>query len=225
MIFEEKFFPIETFNIGIDSQYRDLEKYASPSQYTISFESIFKNVVSFQLVFAVYEKNGVEPYVNLVIEEMSPNLISNSNPISGSFCQLPLISPLNTYNTSLYKCVKTFEKPLAKLSKLSIKFVKSDGTLYPMREHFLKFEISCLKFSGGKTKEWSNNEMFTQSISVYEPTTKHLNVPPKYDMAILKTAFKSACDMLRSQGLPQQVFKAKYNEIKAEFRTLAQDIA
>ena len=221
MIFEEKFFPIETFNVGVDSQFRDHEIHQTPSEYTVKFDTIFKNVVSFQLVFAVYEKNGVESYVNLVVDEMSPNLISNSNPVSGSFCQLPLISTLNTYNSSLYKCVKTFEKPLAKLSKLTIRFIKSDGSTYPMRDHFLKFEISCLKFSGGKTKEWTNNEMFTQSISMYEPSTKYINVPPNYSIDILKTAFKSACDQLRAQSLPSSTYKSKYEEIKGEFRKLA----
>lgn len=225
MIFEEKFFPIETLNIGIDSQFRDFEKFPNPSRYTVDFESIFKNVVSFQLVFAVYEKNGVEPYINLSIEELSPNLISNSNAISGSFCQLPMITPLNTYNSSMYKCVKTFEKPLSKLAKLSIKFTRADGSEYPMRDHFLKFEVACLKFSGGKTKEWKNNEMFTQSVSVYEPTTKHIKVPSNYDMDMLKVAFKSACDLLRSHNLPSSTYKPRYDEIKSEFRKLAQGIA
>lgn len=224
MIFEEKFFPIEVTNVGVDSSYRDKEKYPNPSEYTMNFETIFKNVVTVQLVFAVYERTGIDPYVNLWIDEMSPNLVSNSNHVSGSFCQLPLTASLNVYNSSMYKCSKTFEKPLAKLSKLTIRFLKGDGTPYPMKEHFLKFEVSCLKFSG-KTKEWTNNEMFAPSISMYEPSltpaSKIFNLPVTYDLDLLKTAFKSACDRLRAQQLPNATFIIKYEELKGEFKRLA----
>lgn len=228
MIFEEKFFPIEVTNVGVDSKYRDLEKHETPAEYAMNFESIFKNVVTVQLVFAVYEKAGIDPYVNLWIEEMSPNLVSNTNYVSGSFCQLPLTSSLNVYNSSMYKCSKTFEKPLSKLSKLSIRFLRGDGTLYPMKEHFLKFEISCLKFSGGKTKEWTNNEMFAPSISMYEPSltsaSKHFNLPSTYDIDLLKVAFKAACDRLRAQQLPQATFQLKYEDLKIEFKRLASSL-
>lgn len=233
MIFEEKFFPIETFNVGIDSAYRDKTKYPSPSEYIIPFDNIFKNVVSVQLVFAVYEKNGVESYVNLYIEELSPNLVANTSAISGSFCQLPLINTQNIYESSMYTCIKNFDKPLAKLGRLTIRFLKASGEVYPMREHFLKLEVRCLRF-GGKTKEWTNNEMFTQSVSVYEPTAVAkkkqavststsilLKVPDVYDIDILKTAFKSAAETLRMQGLPQGTYKKRYEELKEEFRRLA----
>lgn len=220
MIFEEKFYPIETYNVGIDSSFRDMTKYPNSSEYIIHFENVFKSVVSVQLVFAVYEKNGIENYVNLYIEELSPNLISNSPHVSGSFCQLPMLHPQNTYNTSLYKCIKTFQMPLEKLSRFSIKFVKSNGETYAMREHFLKFEIQCLKLSG-KTKEWSNNELFTQSISLYEPSPRLLRVPDCYDMNILKTAFKSVSSQLKSQQLPASLYQTRYNELKEEFKSLA----
>lgn len=233
MIFEEKFFPIETYNVGIDSAFRDRAKYPSASEYIIPFDNIFKNVVSVQLVFAVYEKNGVESYVNLHIEELSPNLVANTQAISGSFCQLPLMNTQNVYDTSMYKCIKTFEKPLAKLSRLTIRFIKANGEVYPMRDHFLKMEVRCLKFSG-RTKEWSNNEMFTQSVSVYEPSMPKkkngaaasvlIKVPAVYDMDVLKMAFRSASETLRASGLSQSAYKARYNELREEFKRLCEPL-
>lgn len=226
MIFEEKFFPIETYNLGIDSSYRDKTKYPNSHDYVITFDNIFKNIISVQLVFAVYETSGIEKYVNLYIDELSPNLISNSQYISGSFCQLPTLQAKNIYDTSMYKCIKTFEKPLSKLSRMTIRFINTNGEIYPIRDHFLKFEIQCLKFSG-KVKEWKNNEVFTQSVSMYEPSSvasnkSYLNIPEKYDLEILKTAFKSACEQLRAQAYPKEVYNIKYNELKDEFRKYAQ---
>jgi hypothetical protein len=227
MDYKEKKLPTETKHIGVDSRHRDMQKFPSPSQYVVYFDNIFQNVVSFALVFAVYEKTGVDLYVNLHIDEMSPNLISNSNHVSGSFCQLPMTVALNTYDTSMYKCIKQFEKPLAKLSRLTIKFINSDGELQPMRDHFLKFEVSCLKFIG---REWANNELFTNTISVMQlnglkkgtdNVIVSIKVPPVYDMDILKMAFKSACDTLRSYNLSNSVFDKKYKELKDEFKQLA----
>jgi hypothetical protein len=227
MDYKEKKLPTETKNIGVDSRHRDMTRFPNASQYTVYFDNVFQNVVSVSLVFAVYEKVGTDLYVNLHIEEMSPNLISNSNHISGSFCQLPMTNALNTYDTSMYKCTKQFEKPLAKLSKLTMKFINSTGELYDMHDHFLKFEINCLKFIG---KEWANNELFTNTISVMQlrGSTKtaenvivSIKVPPEYDMGMLKMAFKSACETLRSYNLSSSVFNKKYNELKDEFKQLA----
>lgn len=245
MFFEERTIPTETFNLGIDSTFRDVAKYPASNKYVIVFDNVFKDVISVQLVFAVYEKNGIEPYVNLDIEELSPNLISNSQYLANSFCQLPLLEPLNTYNTSLFKCIKTFEKPLAKLSRLSIKFLKPDGSEYPIRDHFLKFEIKCMKFSGG-SKEWRNNEVVSEGFTVFEPRTTmqqnkqtqhnqqsvdisfnpraYLNVPDVYDVDMLKTAFKSALDVLQHQGLDPVIYDIRYKQIKEAFRILLERI-
>lgn len=180
------------------------------------------------LVFAVYEKVGTELYVNMYIEELSPNLVSNSNHIAGSFCQLPLTDALNVYDTSMYKCTKIFEKPLSKLTKLSIQFIDADGVIQPMREHFLKFEVTTLKFIG---KEWVNNELFSNTISVMQlagsskqqsnDVVVTIKLPEKYSMEMLITSFKSACDTLRSYNLPPQAFNQKYMQLKSDFKKLA----
>lgn len=230
MDYKEKKLPIDTKNIGVDSRHRDLVKFPTCSQYTVYFDNVFQNVVSVSLVFAVYEKTGTELYVNLHIDEMSPNLISNSNHISGSFCQLPMTEALNKYDTSMYKCIKQFEKPLAKLSKLTLKFINSKGEIHPMRDHFLKFEVNCLKFIG---REWTNNELFTNNISIMQLNGQKktndnvvvsIQVPPIYDMQILKSAFKSACNTLRSYNVSRSVYDKKYKELKDEFKQLASQL-
>jgi hypothetical protein len=230
MDFKEKRLPAEIKNIGVDSRYRDTIKYPSVSQYVYDFDNVFQNVVSVNLVFATYEKTGTDLYVNLHIDELSPNLIANANHISGSFCQLPMTHQLNVYNTSMYKCIKTFEKPLAKLSKLTISFLGSDGKLYMMRDHFLRFEIMCLKFSG---KEWTHNELFSQVVSVLQLATPKvrssnvavsIKVPENYTMEMLKSAFKSATTTLRSYNLSSSDHKSKYNELTTEFKLLAAKI-
>lgn len=231
MDFRERKLPTEIKNIGVDSQYRDKTKFPTPSEYIVNFENIFQNVVSVSLVFGVYEKVGTDLYVNLYIEELSPNLVSNSNHIAGSFCQLPMTSALNVYDTSMYKCIKMFEKPLAKLAKLSIRFIDADGVLYPMQEHFLKFEIATLKFIG---KEWVNNELFSNTISVMQlaggskqpngDPIVSIKLPEQYNMDMLITSFKSACETLRSYNLPPNVFNAKYLQLKTDFKQLASQL-
>jgi hypothetical protein len=227
MDYKEKKLPTDIKNVGVDSRHRDMIKFPTPSEYIVYFDNVFQNVVSVSLVFAVYEKSGVDLYVNLYIDEMSPNLISNSNHVSGAFCQLPMTNALNTYDSSMYKCIKQFEKPLAKLSKLTIKFTSSTGEIFHMRDHFLRFEINCLKFIG---KEWTNNELFANTISVmqlngYKKSSENvivsIKVPPTYNMDILKTAFKSACDTLRSYNLSANLYEKKYKQLKDEFRQLA----
>jgi hypothetical protein len=228
MDFRERKLPTEIKNVGVDSRFRDTTKFPTPSEYIVYFENIFQNVVSVSLVFAVYEKVGTELYVNMYIDELSPNLVSNSNHIAGSFCQLPMTTALNVYDTSMYKCTKMFEKPLAKLSKLSIQFTNADGVVQPMREHFLKFEVITLKFIG---REWVNNELFSNTISVMQlagsgkqqvsDVAVSIKLPSNYDMQILITAFKSACDTLRSYNLQPQIFNQKYMQLKGEFKKLA----
>jgi hypothetical protein len=240
-MFEEKVVPYDVYNVGIDSRYRDISKFLNPYEYVISFDNIFKNVISVQLVFAVYEKNGTDLYVNLHIDELSPNLISNSNFITGSFCQLPMLQPLNSYDSGMYKCIKVFEKPLAKLSRLSIKFLNPDGSLYPMRDHFLKFEINCMKPSSG-AGVWKSNEIFAPGISVFQSQNQShtqnnqrkaegawdpyalLNVPNTYDVDVLKTAFKSASEVLKAQCEDKQVLKVRYKDLKEAFKHLIEKL-
>jgi hypothetical protein len=226
--------PSQIFNIGIDSNFRDKSIYPNPSSYTISFDNVFKNVASVELVYAIYEKNGVDLYINMQVDELSPNLISNSNHISGSFCQLPLIHPLNSYDSSTYKSIKIFDKPLAKLSKFTIRFLKPDGSLYNMRDHMLRFEVNCMKMNG-TPKEY--NEIISNSVNIMSSNRgvgarapvggvnidvySLFHLPEQYNMETLKMAFKSAADTLRAQVTDKQAYKTKYNELREAFKLLA----
>jgi hypothetical protein len=128
----------------------------------------------------------------------------------------------------MYKCIKIFEKPLSKLTKLSIKFIDAAGIAHPMQEHFLKFEVTTLKFIG---KEWVNNELFSNTISVMQlaggskqqmnDVIVSIKLPENYNMEILITSFKSACDTLRSYNLAPQIFNQKYIQLKNDFKKLA----
>jgi hypothetical protein len=224
--------PSQIFNVGIDSAFRDKLVYPNPSSYTISFDNIFKNVASVELVYAIYEKNGVDLYINMQVDELSPNLISNSNHISGSFCQLPLIHPLNSYDSSTYKSIKIFDKPLSKLAKFTIKFLKPDGSLYNMRDHMLRFEVNCMKMNG-TPKEF--NEIISNSVNIMSSKAfdrgtgsganvdiySLLHLPDNYNMETLKMAFKSASDTLRSQVTDKHTYKTKYQELRNAFKSLA----
>lgn len=226
MLFEDKEFPTYVKNVGIDSKYRDLTKYPSASEYVVVFDDVFHNIVSVQLVFAVYEKTGTETYVNLRIDELSPNLVANSSYITGSFCQLPMVQPVNVYDMSMFKTIKQFDRPLSKLGRLTIQFVDSDGKSYPMRDHFLKFEVVCLRFNS-EAAEWNNNEMFSSRVTALQPsrmggdTAIKIIVPDRYDLNMLKNAFKAAYNKLKASNLAPGTSKAKYAELKNEFKLLA----
>jgi hypothetical protein len=93
-------------------------------------------------VYALYPKHGNEFYTNLHIEEFSPNAISNNKYLEESFTQLPMIHYYNEYRSELSdKIGKSYEQPIRKLSKLTIKFIAYDGEKTVMGDHFLKFEI------------------------------------------------------------------------------------
>lgn len=157
--------PTEVFNLAVDSNFRDTQKHPNHWQYVVNFDNVFKNVVSVELVMAVYEKVTTDAYVNLYIDELSPNLYSNSNPIKGSFTQLPLTDTLNTYTRDKYRSIKQFVKPLSKLHKMSIRFVSPNGSSYPIRDHFLRFEVTCMKFQA--TPEWKNLEIVGDSVNMF----------------------------------------------------------
>ena len=144
---EELLLPVDVAYVSLDSRKRDKNLFPSASQYHVNFDRVFKDVVSVELVYALYAKFGDEEYVNLYIEELVPNMISNCSQISGSFTQLPLMNIKNEYtSSSKYRSIKVFPTPMNKLARFSIRFIGYEGQLYPIREHMLRFEIKTLKF-------------------------------------------------------------------------------
>lgn len=234
MNYREEEIPIKTYFVAIDSRYRDKTKYSATNEYVVDFPHPFKNVVSVELVHAIYEKFGVEQYINLYIEELAPNLHSNNNIIAGAFTQLPLINPLNAYDSSQFRSVRLFDQPLSKLSRLSMRFLAPDGSLYPIKEHFLRFEIRCCK--NDSVVENTNMEIISERAVVYtplkQPAYEKMTVSPQisndpyhileigktYTLQGLINSFKRKQTKLKMQNASRQ----EYLAAKQAFKTLAQ---
>jgi hypothetical protein len=221
--------PVETFFLFVDSRNRDSTIHVSQAQYVVDFDNVFKNIISVELVHAIYGRlSGNDMYVNLHIEELNPNIVSTTNSCKGAFTQLTFFSPTNDkyeYSQNTYRSIRRFDKPLMKLSKLSITFTKDDGTFFPIAEHLLRFEIVCFK-QNERVEDWGDFKIMTQSLKVYQP--KVIKDPYTVlgvnnglnDMNILITAFKKKSVQLRNDGYNQSV----YDELKDAFATIAKTL-
>jgi hypothetical protein len=148
----------------IDSNDRNKKIHPNPDSYTVQLNDILKNVTYIKLVYAVYNKQGKNMYVNLHIEEFSPNAISNNQYIKDSFTQLPLIDYITEYKNDVYESDKRLlNNPISKLSKLTIKFIDNDGQLYSVGEHMMKFRIEY--YNHNEVPEIHLNKRNTQMIS------------------------------------------------------------
>jgi hypothetical protein len=133
--------------LAIDSRDRNVDIYPSPNNYVLKLNTVIKNITSVKLIHALYHKQINEYYVNLQIDEFSPNAISNNRYIQDAFTQLPMKEDFNEYrcdphSDDVSSSGKLFEQPLAKLTKLSIRFLDYKGDVVNLvGEHFLKFEI------------------------------------------------------------------------------------
>lgn len=228
--YQEKTIPVETFYVFVDSRYRDTSTYISASQYVVSFENVFKNVISVELVHAIYGRSGqdTEKYVNLYIEELSPNIVSNHNAGMGAFTQLPFYNAINNlyeYDKQSYVSLRKFEKPLMKLSKLSITFADKDKKIFPITDHILRFEVTCFRMNDN-IEEWDNFRIISNSVRSTEPVIKKdpfilLGVSQgNYNLNILATAFKHKAKQLRKNGMT----KRDYDELKEAFTFLARNL-
>jgi hypothetical protein len=250
MKFINETLPSETFNVVIDSRFRDSNKYPNSSNYQIDLNYVFKNVVSITLTYAMYDRDQNTvlsiPYVNMYIDEVNANTIASSQYIARSFTQLPLTSTTNTFDSSMFKASRVFEKPMSKLAKLTVLFMDSHGNMYPMRDHMLRFEVKCMSTSA--PKEWTNQEIISQdSVTIYKPqdpnsntntyanqTLAHtdnvnsvLKLPEgvPYDMKLLKTAFKSAKEVIQTTTDPgSEEYKKKYTQLKEGFKDILKNI-
>lgn len=208
--------PTETFNIGIDGEFRDKSKFPSAHTYNVVFDNVFKNVVSVELVLAIYGKYTIDQYMNLCIDELSPNLESNSNHVRGSFTQLPLVENLNRYDKGMYESIKIFEKPIAKLHKFSIRFLTPNGTEYPIREHFLRFQVTCMRSQA--ISEWKNLEVISKSVPVFSngefKPHEVLGLPEVFDEDALMRAFKEKAKFYKGRDT------VRYDECKRALKLL-----
>lgn len=142
-----------TTRVCVDSRYRDQTIYPNPASYVMLFEDVLRNVVSVELVSAVYETIGPDIYLSLHIDEFNTSTISNSASIKTSFTTLPLGNITNVYHCHQFQSITRLENPILKLNKLTIRFIAPSGKLYPMKDHLLRFEISTLK--NVKIPDWN----------------------------------------------------------------------
>ena len=135
----------ETTYVVIDSRFRDMDKYPSVNSFVVNFDTPFKEVISIEMVYAVYDKLGTEKYVNVYIPEISSFLKSNNNAVEGAFTQLPLIQHLNEYTSQQFRSIKVFDPPLAKLNRFTLNITSEKGLPYPFHDYFMRFEIVWAK--------------------------------------------------------------------------------
>lgn len=151
--------------ILINSKDRDVARDIQPESYTINFLDsmgcIFKNVESVRLISGtVPDVNNVrdEPFLLLDINELNGSyskIYSSDNQVTNIFDVVRFSNNLTSSKfVYLQPGISNFYKPtLAKLTKLTIRFRKQDGSLFSwgddtvfndVRQNSLMFEVTEL---------------------------------------------------------------------------------
>lgn len=167
MQYNQEKIPVKVFTFAIDSRGRDQNKYLNPNNYVVDIEHPFRNVIKVELVHALYETYGVEKYVNLCIDELQGNVLSNTDSVAGAFTQLPLLNHVNEYTHTHFRSIRIFEQPLQKLSRFTIRFADLDKELYDIKEHYLRFEIHCSMFLGSDIAK--HMDVISEHVNVFTP--------------------------------------------------------
>lgn len=201
--------------LTIDSRNRDKTNFQNPNHYIYEFDDVLKNVESVELVYAIYDKVGTDFYVNLHISELGTNAISNNPAIRESFTQLPLLTYLNEYSSDKFRSMKLFPKPIPKLQRLTFRFTRFDGTLYPMMEHMLIFQISYYLYSGSiEFNAFGNKNIEDNSLTV-------LNLSSNYSKEELNESYvmkkKSLLDA-NGSAHDYQAIKNAYTDLNSRIR-------
>lgn len=140
--------------ICIDSRERS-DFAIDPFHYTIQFEESIRNISSVTLTYVLFNPtiNGIDDlYVNLQIDEFNQDKIVSTNAhLKNAFAQLPIQGDRGVYDNALNERItRDFVIPLSALNKLTISFVKFDGTyLETIGEHFIKLEVEYFNSIGG----------------------------------------------------------------------------
>jgi hypothetical protein len=213
------------FTVFIDSRCRDMTQYITPSKYTIHFLTEFSNVVSVELVHAIYGKgNNTDKYTNLHIDEIESSVISHVKACHGAFTQLPFcnshnVNELFEYTQSQFSCIHVLQQPLLNLSKLSFAFTDRDGSVFPIADHILRFNITCLKQIDTSNENNTVNNLQEHHIRI-DPYTllgvSHINL----NLDTLVDCFKMKAKELRRDGYT----KDAYEQLKSAFSFLAQTL-
>jgi hypothetical protein len=143
--------------IVVDSRQRDIQIYPRANSYVVKLNEELKNVVSLELVYALYPTTGTESYMNLFVDEVDNRgsvVTLDSSEISGAFTQLPLVHPHNEYTPARhYSSLSVFRAPLSRLNRLTLRFTDAFGVLYPVTDHLLRFEAVCEERQRGRESD------------------------------------------------------------------------
>ena len=226
--------PTDVHTYVVDGRGRDPTSPAN--QYLVTFDDVYKSVTCVELVLATYltPSDGAS-YINICIKELDPQLAANVNAARGTFCQLPTTAApgaANVYFSGQYRCMRTFNKPLAKLSRITIAFTKPDGTPATISEnHMLRFEITCLQLTGG-VMDWRSMDVISQKTTTqfkYSPEAEvellaNLGMPSAASgmssdtrMDDFVKAFKTKYKAAKRRGASQNELEA----LKAQFKEIA----
>jgi hypothetical protein len=139
--------PLRTRTIVVDSRKRDLASSPAPDSYSVKLSEELRAVESLELVYALYPSSGADSYAHLFVAEAEDRgsiVALDATEVSGALAQLPLIAPMNEYTPARhYRAAAVFRVPLARLSKLTVRFADAFGRPYPFLDHLLRFEAVC----------------------------------------------------------------------------------
>ena len=131
----------------VDSRRRDLSSSPLPEAYSVRLSEELRAVESLELVYALYPSAGPGAYANLFVAEAEDRgsvVALDGTEVSGAIAQLPMLSPMNEYTPARhYRALTVFRVPLARLSKLTVRFADAFGQPYPFQDHLLRFEAVC----------------------------------------------------------------------------------
>jgi hypothetical protein len=217
---------IETHFLFVDSRSRDSTAFVSPTQYVVQFDNVLKNVVCVELVYALYGRSsGNDTYVNLHIEELDQDIITQPKTRKVAFTQLPFFEAINDkyeYSQQKYRSIRRFSKPLVELDRLSITFTRDDGTFFPVTEHLLRFEITCIEQMKHAVVE-ELGDIDIRAVNITQPKNPYIilgldNGVNNIDTLI--SAFKKKSLQLRNDGFSNSA----YEELKNAFASVAKTL-
>lgn len=215
--------PTDVYYVAVDSRFRDMSTFPTTATYIVPFDEIFKNVISVELVYALFERPtnaAAMKYASLYIEELSGNTTGNANALKGAFTQLPITDgSMNRsviYTKKTFRSIKIFHQPLSKLSRFTIRFMNFEEQPLQMSEHFMRFEVTCLKTIS--VPEWKDMNVVSNSVNMFKSSgwdpKRVLGLGERYTEDDLKKAF------VRKAKTYKGVDKMRYDECKKAFKEL-----
>lgn len=132
--------------IIVDSRFRDRILYPDANSYVFTFDAPLRGVDTVELVHVIYDKNTPDAYVNLSLAELDPRrVVSNSQAATRALVQLPLAGRHDENCTfsgqSDFRIVRRFNPAVAKLSRLTVRWTRPDGSPYPTRDHLIRLHV------------------------------------------------------------------------------------